>query len=114
MTFDTTLELCSDKYRRIILAALATEQRSLTVNDLSKTIFEYNNQLKVVDASEEIRTETQLSLHHSHIPKLESAGVIEYDPERKLVEPTEQFNQLQPYLSAILCIDPDLDGSMKL
>lgn len=108
------LELCVDEYRRIILAALAAEQRSLTVNNLREIIVTYDHHLSVTDASEEILTEPRVSLHHIHIPKLESAGVIEYDSERQLVEPTEQFNELQPYLSAILRIDPNLDEPIEL
>lgn len=114
MTLDTTLELCGDEYRRIILAALAAEQRSVAVNDLRKIILDYNNHSPVTDTSEEILTELQVSLHHIHIPKLESAGVIEYDSKRQLVEPPEQFNMLQPYLSAILRIDPGLDSHVEL
>lgn len=112
--FDTMLELCGDKHRRIILAVLAAEQRSLTVNDLRRMILTYNHHTPVTDASEEMLTEILVSLHHSHIPKLESAGVIEYDSERQLVEPTEQFDQLQPHLSAILGIDPDLNEPVEL
>jgi len=31
------------------------------------------------------RDEIELTLRHTHLPKLSSAGVIEYDPERSLV-----------------------------
>ncbi|MDG5819947.1 hypothetical protein QA609_14145 [Natronococcus sp. A-GB7] len=114
MTFNTILELCGDEHRRIILAVLAEEQRSLTVNDLRRTILTYNHHTPVTDASEEVLTEIRVSLSHTHIPKLESAGVIEYDSERQLVEPTEQFDQLQPHLSAILGTDPNLDEPIEL
>lgn len=114
MTFDMTLKLCEDDYRRIILAALATKQRSLSVSDLRNIILNYSYNVSVADASEEILTETQISLHHIHIPKLESAGVIEYDSEQELVVPTEHFKLLQPHIFAILRIDPNLDGSIEL
>ncbi|AUX10205.1 hypothetical protein AArcSl_2585 [Halalkaliarchaeum desulfuricum] len=114
MTFDTMLELCGDEHRPIILAALAAEERPLTVNDLRGMILTYNHHTPATEASEEMLTEIRVSLHHNHIPKLESAGVIEYDSERQLVEPTEQFDQLQPHLSAILGIAPDLDESIEL
>ncbi|WP_049912606.1 DUF7344 domain-containing protein [Natrialba hulunbeirensis] len=112
--FDTVLDLCGDEHRRIILAVLAAEQRSLMVNDLRSTILTHNHHMPVTDASEEVLTEIQSSLHHTHIPKLESAGIIEYDSERQLVEPTEQFDQLQPHLSAILGTDPNLDEPIEL
>lgn len=114
IAFDTVLDLCGDEYRRITLAVLAAEWRSLTVNDLSGTILTYNHHTPVIDASEELLTEIRVSLTHTHIPKLESAGVIEYDSERQLVEPTERFDQLQPHLSTILSTDPDLDEPIEL
>jgi hypothetical protein len=114
ITFDTVLDLCRDKHRRIVLAVLAAEQRSLTVNDLRRTILTRNHHTPVIDASEEVLTEIRVSLHHVHIPKLESTGVIEYDSERQLVEPTEQFDQLQPHLSAIIGTDPNLDEPIEL
>lgn len=112
--FDTVLKLCGEKHRRIVLAVLAEEQRSLTVNDLTGTILTHNHHTPVTEVSEEVLTEIRSSLYDTHIPKLESAGVIDYDSERKLVEPTEQFDRLQPHLSAILGIDPNLDESIEL
>ncbi|MFP8951394.1 hypothetical protein ACLI4Z_00285 [Natrialbaceae archaeon A-arb3/5] len=114
IAFDTVLDLCGDEHRRIILALLATERRSVTVKDLRNTILKHNHDTPVTDASEEVLTEIQSTLSHRHIPKLESAGVIEYDSERKLVKPTEQFDQLQPHLSAILDTDPNLDEPIEL
>nr|WP_293030462.1 hypothetical protein [Natronococcus sp.] len=113
-TFDTVLDLCRDQHRRIILAVLTEEPRSLTVNDLLEAILKYNHQSSVTEVSEEVLTDIRVSLHHTHIPKLESAGVIDYDSERQLVEPTEQLDQLQPHLSAILGTDPNLDEPIEL
>lgn len=110
IAFDTTLELCGEKHRRIVLAVLATERRSVTVSDLTELIHIHNDQTQGIDASGWVPTEIQASLHHVHIPKLESAGVVEYDSKRRLVEPTEEFDQLRPQISAILGIDSDLDG----
>ncbi|MFC4989315.1 DUF7344 domain-containing protein [Saliphagus infecundisoli] len=112
--FATVLDLCRDEHRRIILAVLAEEQHSLTVNDLTKVILKYNHRTPVTEVSEEVLTQIQLSLHNVHIPTLESAGVIEYDPERQHVELTAQFDQLQPYLDVILNADPGLEEPIEL
>lgn len=114
IAFDTILDLCGDEHRRIILAVLASERRSLTVNDLRGTILTYNYRTPVTDASEGVLMKIRVLLTHIHLPKLESAGVIEYDSERQLVEPTQQFDQLQPHLSAILGTDPGLDEPIEL
>ncbi|WP_440772249.1 DUF7344 domain-containing protein [Natronorubrum sp. DTA28] len=112
--FNTVIDLCRDEHRRIVLSVLAAEQRSLTVNDLRTVILTRNHHTPVTDASEEVLTEIGVSLTHTHIPKLESAGVIEYDSDRQLIVPTEQFDQLQPHLSTIIDTDPNLDEPIEL
>jgi NCAIR mutase (PurE)-related protein len=113
-SFDTVLGLCRNQRQRIVLAVLAEEQRSLTVNDLTKTILKYNHQAPVTEVSEEVMTQIQRSLHHVHLPKLASAGVIEYDTERHLVEPADNFVDRVPYLPAILDTDPNLQRPVEL
>lgn len=111
---DTLLDLCGDQHRRIVLATLATEQRPLTIRDLTMTILEHNHQTTVAEASEEAVTRILSSLHHVHVPKLECVGVVDYDPERQLVEPTERFGLLEPALSAILDADSDIEEPITL
>lgn len=112
--FDALLGLCRNQHRRIILAALAHEERSLTLNDLTKTIANYNHHAPVIDVAEEDLTEIRLSLHHTHIPKLADRSLVKYDQERQLVAPTSQFDQLEPQLSAIIDADPDLEAPITL
>jgi hypothetical protein len=110
-TSDSVLDVCQHKHRRIVLARLAAEQRSLTLNDLTQTVLKYNHQASPTAVSEDVLTEIRLSLHHVHLPKLASDGLITYDPDRQLVEPTEQFEQVQPTVSTILDADPTTNNT---
>ena len=112
--FDSILDVCHHQHRRIVLALLAAEQRSLTLNDLTRTVLEYNHQASPTTVSADVLTEIRLSLHHVHLPKLASEGLITYDPDRQLVEPTEQFEQVQPTLATILDVDPTLETRIEL
>ncbi|AGB32344.1 hypothetical protein C488_11769 [Natrinema pellirubrum DSM 15624] len=114
IAFETVLDLCRSRRRRVVLAVLDAERRPLTVNDLRRTVLTSLHRTAVTDASDDVLTEIRLSLRHTHIPKLESAGVIEYDPERTLVRPTDRFDRLQPQLSAVLDADPELEGRIEL
>ncbi|KAB1185508.1 hypothetical protein GJR98_15750 [Haloferax sp. MBLA0077] len=114
IAFDSVLGLCQHQYRRIVLAVLTEEQRSLTLDDLAETVHKYNHQATSTEAPEDVITKVRLSLHHIHLPKLASGGVINYDPERQFVEPTEQLEQVQPTLSTILGADPSLNTPMEL
>ena len=113
-TIDSILDMCRHQHRRIVLALLETEQRSLTLNDLTQAVLKYNHQASPTAASEDVLTEIRLSLHHLHLPKLASDGPITYDPDRQVVEPTEQFEQVQPTVSMILDADPTLETPIEL
>lgn len=114
LAFDSVLDLCQNQHRRIVLGTLAEEQRPLTFDDLTKAVLTHNHQTPLAETSEDVLTEVRLSLYHVHLPKLASAGLITYDPEIELVEPTAQFDQVQPTLSTILDADPELDTPMTL
>ena len=112
--FDSILGLCRDQHRRIVLATLAAEQRSVTLNDLTQAVLKYNYQASPTAVSEDVLTEVRLSLHHIHLPKLASDGPITYDPDRQVVEPTEQSKQVQSTVSMILDADPTLETPIEL
>ena len=113
-SFDSVLNLCQHQHRRVVLAILAEEQRSLPVNDLSQAILKYNHQTQITEASEDVIVEIRLSLQHVHLPKLATEGVITHYPDRQLVEPTEQFEQVQPTVSTIIDADPTLEAPIEL
>ena len=114
IAFDTVLDLCADQHRRIALGALANEQRSLTVNDLTKAIVKHNHHTPMIEMPKGSLTELQISLHHAHLPKIEASGLIDYDQERGRVEPTAQLEQIQPQISAIIEADSDLESPVEL
>jgi len=113
-TVNSILDLCQHQHRRVVLAILAAEQRSLTLNDLTQTILKYNHQASPTEVFEDVPTEVRLSLHHVHLPKLASDGLVAYDPDQRLVELTEQFEQVDPILAAILDADPTLETPIEL
>lgn len=114
LAFDAVLDLCRDKQRRIVLAVLAEQRRRLTVNDLTKTIVKYNHHTPVREVSGAESKRIAISLHHVHLPMLESHSLVEYDQERQLVEPTDAFDRLEPHLSAMIDADPDLEVPVEL
>ena len=113
-TFDSVLDLCRHQHRRIVLGLLTAERRSLTLNDLTKTVLAYNHQASPTEVSRDVLSKIRLSLHHFHLPKLASDGLVTYDPDQRLVEPTEQFEQVQPALATILDADPTLKTPVEL
>lgn len=111
--FDAIFKLCQHQHRRIVLAVLAHEQRSVTLNDLTKAVLKYNHQTPIAEVPEDLARDIRLSLYHSHLPILASKEVVSYDPSQQTVEPTQEFDRLQPTLSAILDFDLERDSPIK-
>lgn len=111
---DTVFELCSDRHRRIVLAILAGEQRSLTLDDLAKTIVKHTDETPLREVPGETIAEVKTALHHVHLPKIEAAELVEFDADRGVVEPTARFDGVAPHLSAHLDGDPELVTPLEL
>ncbi|MFD1647803.1 helix-turn-helix domain-containing protein [Haloarchaeobius litoreus] len=73
---DRLLDLLADRHRRQVLVTLAGASEPLTVDELSELLSD-------VDETQVERA--RLELHHTHLPKLEAAGLVEYDPENQSV-----------------------------
>ncbi|MFA9501151.1 hypothetical protein ACERIM_00035 [Natrinema sp. H-ect1] len=94
---DELLKLISHQRRRAILDLLFTHDRPLTITDLRNEVVEKEQDAEITEIPSERVKQVQISLHHVHIPKLEEKGVVNYDSNRKIVEPTEKLSQLEPF-----------------
>lgn len=107
-TLETVLDSCRHKYRRIVLAVLASQQQSISVNDLADAIIKHNHHTPPTEADDETIKRIYLGLHHVHLPKLADTGIIQYDAEGEVVEPTTQVGREESYVSTILAMDSAL------
>lgn len=114
ITYDTVLDLCKHQHRRIVLGVLAEEQRSVALGDLTKAVLKYNHHTPIEKGSADVLSKIHPLLHQAHLPKLDTEGLIHYDSEKELVEPTEQFEQVQSTLATLFEADPSLDMPMEL
>lgn len=71
-------ELLSSERRRATLDALRERHRATTLEDLATAVA--NNEHGTVDEDR-----IAISLHHNHLPKMDSFGILEYEPESRLV-----------------------------
>lgn len=107
-------ELCRDQHCRIALAVLAEEDRRLTVNDLTKAICSHNHHALLSDVAAGEIEAIHRSLEDRYLPRIARAGLVEYDAERGLVEPTERLERARPHVDAIVDADDELEGPLEL
>lgn len=92
---ETIFSLLSDERRRHVVAALADRTTEITLDELVSTITSRN--LAGSEATDPAATKKRIkiALHHVHLPKLDDAGVVEYDPDARTVTPValDQFTR---------------------
>lgn len=74
--------LLADGRRRIVLDLLALREEPIALEDLAAAVVDRENESGVRP-----RRAVRISLHHCHLPMMDRAGVVEYDPERRQVDP---------------------------
>lgn len=68
---DELFAVLSNANRRFVLAHLAQRGTPPTLDPLAAALAEWSDDLSHEDA--------RIALHHVHLPKLEDAGLVEYD-----------------------------------
>lgn len=90
MDFGDALQLLADPYRRrLVLTLLAHNPEA-----------EGNIPAVMADDAEEFEA-LSLKMYHQHLPKLEAAGVIEWDQAENVVRKGPTFKELLPLLRLI-------------
>jgi hypothetical protein len=89
LSTDAALELLSDARRRELLMALL--ERDLRDGADAR--------LSVEEAlAESEKRDLELRLHHSHLPKLESTGVVDWRRDANEIRTGRRFDELRPLL----------------
>ncbi|WP_255167526.1 DUF7344 domain-containing protein [Natrononativus amylolyticus] len=89
-------EMIGSKRRRYVLYALQN-QKNATFEEVTERVAIWETETPPEELDERTRQNIRVNLHHSHLPKLEDAGIIRYDRQsgavslRDLPDATETF-----------------------
>jgi len=75
--------LLGDQRRQELLDALTHLDDQTNIETLARTLAEHNPDQDADDA--ETMRRLKVSLHHQHLPMMDSFGVLDYDPDTKEV-----------------------------
>jgi DNA-binding transcriptional ArsR family regulator len=78
------LEMISSKRRRYVLYALQSEKKA-TFGEVSDRVAIWETETPLEELDERTRQNIRVDLHHTHLPKLEDAGIIRYDRQSGVV-----------------------------
>ncbi|SDY10199.1 DUF7344 domain-containing protein [Halobellus clavatus] len=90
--------LRNDRRRRVI-ECLQDHRREVMLRDLAEEIAE--SETGQTPAPRNIRDSVYISLHQSHLPKLDSAGVVDYDSDRKTIRLCRFARKVDQYMEVV-------------
>ncbi|WP_331236472.1 DUF7344 domain-containing protein [Natronorarus salvus] len=85
---DERYSLLASARRRLALDLLAETTATLDLEEFAAGIVAREG---TIPADSDAIERVAISLHHVHLPALADADVLEYDPERRLIEPTDRI-----------------------
>jgi DNA-binding transcriptional ArsR family regulator len=84
---DRILSAVGNEYRRAILDSLTrASDRILEYDALVERVADMIRDEDTKRVSDEHRQRVRIALHHTHLPKLEEAGIIDYEAETRHVQ----------------------------
>ena len=93
-SLDVMFDALRDPYRRRILLAVS-DHNPRDINEFTQDEF------ASVDADEADPEQVELELFHSHLPKLDEKGYIDWSPETQTIRRGPNFDDIAPLLKLI-------------
>ncbi|MFB6092310.1 MAG: hypothetical protein ABEK02_04780 [Haloquadratum sp.] len=85
--------------RRLVLERLRAGDGTETVSDLSEHIGEVESGESPPPRN--VRQSVYVSLHQTHLPKLDDLGIVEYDPDAKTVSIADNADDVAVYMEVV-------------
>ena len=83
---DTLFKAMGDRRARHVLSYLdAASSEVLTLEDIADAVAEWEAEAGAATDAEDHRRRVAIDLHHNHLPKLDEAAIVDYDPRSKMV-----------------------------
>lgn len=95
---DVIFELLKNRRRRQVLSYLLDANETVTLSELAEQIAAWENDTDVTALSSDQRKRVYVALYQTHLPKMDDAGIIEYDQDRGLITLSENADLLMLYI----------------
>ena len=92
-------DILRNNRRRRVIECLQEHRREVMLRDLAEEIAE--SETGQAPAPRNIRDSVYISLHQSHLPKLDAAGVVDYDRDRKAIRLRRFARKVDLYMRVV-------------
>jgi predicted transcriptional regulator len=90
----SVIDALADWRRRYALTVLAGRTEPMTESALARAVADAEREEAHERVTAEYRQSVQVGLHHCHLPKLDDAGLVEYDSDAREVARTDETDDV--------------------
>ncbi|GAB7093607.1 hypothetical protein JCM30237_07590 [Halolamina litorea] len=94
-------DILSNDRRRHALHYLIGRDEGAEIGELSEQIAAWENGENLEQVSSEERRRVYVSLHQTHLPRMDDAGLLQYENSRDTIELTERGESLRVYMEVV-------------
>lgn len=91
---DEVYHLLQTRRRRLVLRYLRDREGPHEMRDVAEQVAAWEHDTTLQELRSEERQRVYIALYQTHLPRLDDAGVIEYNQSRGIVDPTDRIDQL--------------------
>lgn len=95
---DVVFDILSSPRRRYTLYYLRTTEGPVKLTDLATQVAAWENDTDPEDITEQERKRVYVSLYQTHVPRLDEAGIVDYDSDSGYVALTDDAYSIDEYL----------------
>lgn len=100
-------EILADDRQRYVLYYLLEEDGRETLADVVDRLAAWRNEATVDALEADARENVSVGLYHAALPKLDDAGLVDFDPERETVVATDELHRITPFLDLARAAEPE-------
>lgn len=98
---DDIFKILSNRRRRHVLYYLRHIDGTVTIRDLSEQLAAWENGTTTAEVVPSERKRLYTALHQTHLPRMDTLGVVTYDRNRGTVGMTDSVREFDAYLDAM-------------
>ena len=97
---DEIFHILQTNRRRDAISYLLDREGPVKMGEIAEHVAAKEHETTLAELTSTQRQRVYIPLYQSHLPKLDSKGVIEYDKSRGIVRPTDRIEIFRPFIEA--------------
>ncbi|GAA0514266.1 hypothetical protein SAMN04488066_103151 [Halorubrum aquaticum] len=98
---DELYDVLANQRRRFAVHLLKREEETMEIGEMAEQIAAWENDVDMAEITGSDRKRVYTALQQSHLPKMDRAGVVHFNKNRGVVEPTDALENIDLYMDVV-------------